>query len=92
MSSSIRTILFHTGVVLLGLFMVYPILWAISSSVKPEAEIFQNASSLIPSSLRWDNYVKGWAGFGNFHFGLFFQNSLIITTAIVMGTLISSVW
>ncbi|MNI11219.1 L-arabinose transport system permease protein AraQ [compost metagenome] len=86
----IRTFFFHTGVVLLGLLMVYPILWLISSSFKPESEIFSNSASLLPSRLQWTNYVKGWAGFGNFHFGLFFLNSLIVTTSVVIGTLISS--
>ncbi|TBL81951.1 carbohydrate ABC transporter permease [Paenibacillus thalictri] len=90
MSQAMRSFVYHTGVILFGLFMVYPILWTLSSSLKPEQEIFVKAASLIPSTVNWGNYVKGWAGFGRTDFGIFFQNSFIITIGVVIGTLISS--
>lgn len=90
MERRIRTFLFHAIVILIGFIMIYPILWTISSSLKPESEIFVNAASLIPSEFQWESYVTGWKGFGQFHFGIFFKNSIVITTAVVIGTLFSS--
>jgi len=86
----LRSFFFHFFVIGFGLVMVYPILWSISSSLKPEFEIFKNASSLIPSEIKWDNYVKGWSGFGKITFGTFFFNSGFITFFVVLGTLFSS--
>ncbi len=90
MNSAARSISFHFFVAVFGLFMLYPILWTIASSLKPESEIFLNAASLIPSSLEWNNYAKGWQGFGTIGFNVFFRNSAIITTTVVVGTLFST--
>ncbi len=70
--------------------MIYPILWTIASSLKPESEIFRNAVSLIPSEWKWENYITGWEGFGNLSFSTFFLNSAFVTTMVVIGTLFSS--
>ncbi len=60
-SSKRKTVIYHGSIWGgLGLLMIYPILWTIASSLKPESEIFRNAASLIPSEIRWDNYLKGW--------------------------------
>jgi len=81
---------YHIIIALLGFLMIYPILWTIASSLKPEDEIFRNASSLIPSFLKWENYVQGWKGFGNITFTTFFMNSTFVTFMVVLGTIISS--
>lgn len=70
--------------------MLYPILWTLASSLKPESEVFKNAASLIPNALEWGNYVQGWKGFGGITFGSFFLNSGLVTLLVVIGTLFSS--
>jgi multiple sugar transport system permease protein len=85
-----KTVMYHTFVIVFGLFMIYPILWTISSSLKPESEVFTHSASLLPSVIQWNNYVVGWRGFGKFGFDLFFRNSLVLTSAVVAGTLFSS--
>ncbi|PZE21640.1 carbohydrate ABC transporter permease [Paenibacillus xerothermodurans] len=90
MSRTLRSVIYHLFVAVLGLFMVYPILWTLASSLKPEHEIFVNASSLIPSTLEWQNYAKGWKGFGTIGFDVFFRNSALVTSMVVTGTLFSS--
>ncbi|PWU70148.1 carbohydrate ABC transporter permease [Gracilibacillus dipsosauri] len=89
-SSKRKTVIYHGSIWGLGLLMIYPILWTIASSLKPESEIFRNAASLIPSEIRWDNYLKGWEGFGDLSFATFFVNSTFVTTLVVIGTLFSS--
>ncbi|AEC02091.1 carbohydrate ABC transporter permease [Parasphaerochaeta coccoides] len=81
--------IFHAVVILLGFIMLYPILWMISNSFKTSAEIFGN-SSLIPQSLRWDNYVRGWKFNNAITFGTFFKNSLFYTVVATFGAVMSS--
>jgi multiple sugar transport system permease protein len=49
---------------LLGLVMIYLLVWLVASSFKDSSEIFTHASSLIPQQFAIDNYWTGWAGFG----------------------------
>ncbi len=81
----VKTILYHAGVGLVGLFMLYPVMWLFASSLKAPDEIFTNITSLIPSALHFENYAEGWAGFGGITFATFFKNSFIYAG---VGTLI----
>ncbi len=89
-SRKITTVSFHTFIILLGIVMLYPIIWMVASSLKPADEVFRNAASLIPSKLMWQNYVEGWKGFGNVSFATFFKNSFVVTILAVIGQVISS--
>ncbi len=89
-NSKTSSIIYHTFMIGLGFIMIYPILWMFASALKPEAEIFHNAASLIPSEFRWENYKIGWEGYGRYGFDLFFKNSMIVTTFVVIGALFSS--
>ncbi|WP_067843525.1 carbohydrate ABC transporter permease [Amphibacillus sediminis] len=82
-------IVFYAFVIGIGIVMIYPILWMIASSLKPAAEVFNNAISLWPSEFVWENYPSGWAGFGGIGFATYFKNSIIITTIVVIGTLLT---
>lgn len=90
MSKRSKSIFYHLFVAVFGLIMIYPILWTIASSLKPETEIFGNSASLIPSFLKWENYAQGWQGFGKVGFDVFFLNSAFVTVLVVIGTLFSS--
>ncbi len=86
----ILTILYHVFIAALGFIMVYPVLWMISGSLKDNSEILSGSLNLIPPNWRWDNFSRGWAGFGKITFTTYFKNSLIITTIATLGTVISS--
>lgn len=45
---------------------------------------------MIPSEIQWENYQKGWEGFGRLTFGTFFKNSLIITITSTVAQVASS--
>lgn len=85
-----KTVTYHVFVFILGVIMIYPLLWTLASSLKPENEIFKNSASLLPSSLQWENYANGWRGFGNIGFDVFFLNSIFITILVVLGAIFSS--
>lgn len=37
-----------------------PLLWMVSSALKPSIEIFRTPPMLFPSTPEWDNFVKAW--------------------------------
>lgn len=90
LKKTLNTMLYHGVVILLGAVMLYPILWLVLSSFKPASAIFVNAASLIPESFTFENYAKGWKGFGGTSFATFFKNSFIITGATVIGQVLTS--
>ena len=57
---------------LLGLVMVYPLLWMVASSFKESKGIF-NSISIIPPSLSLEHYIEGWKGVGEYTFTTFFH-------------------
>lgn len=82
--------LYHSLIAIIGIAMFYPVLWLVASSFKAEGTIFRNAHTLIPSQFTWKNYLIGWQGFGEAHFGIFFKNSFIITTVATLGQIFTS--
>jgi multiple sugar transport system permease protein len=81
--------LFHTAVLLLGFLMLYPILWMVANSFKTTREIF-NSFSLIPETLRFDNYVRGWRYNNTTTFAVFFKNSFFYTGFATVGAVLAS--
>jgi multiple sugar transport system permease protein len=82
-----RSLAFHLVLCLASILMLYPLLWMLASSFKPEDEIFGNAS-LLPSSVSLDSYRRGWAGL-QVGFGRFFLNSLVVAVLSVIGNVLS---
>jgi multiple sugar transport system permease protein len=67
--------------------MLYPLIWMLASSFKPEDEIFSSAS-LWPSSFSLDAYSRGWSGL-QVSFGRFFINSAIVSISCVIGNVLT---
>lgn len=85
---AVKTTLTHVFLIFLGLIMIYPLLWMFFSSFKPNNEIF-GSLGLLPKQVIWDSYYRGWNS-GQFTYGLYFKNSFILVTPVVLFTLISS--
>ncbi len=83
-----QSLLYHVFVLGMGLVMLYPVIWLVSSSFKADAEMWTTVSNLIPSQFRFENYAEGWQGFGGITFATFYKNSLIHAG---LGTLFSVV-
>ena len=84
----VRHTLTHGFIIVLGLAMIYPILWMIVSSFKPNNMIFSDPG-LIPKAVTLENYITGWKGYAGTSFGQFFANSLLMCTGAIVGNLIS---
>lgn len=81
-----RSALIRHALLLLGSFaMVYPLLWMIASSFKPENEIW-GSLGLWPSQIVTGNYVAGWHAL-RVTFTTFFANSFLIAIISVIGNL-----
>lgn len=84
----VRHTLTHLFIVGLGLLMIYPVLWMIVSSFKPNNLIFSDPG-LIPKAVTLDNYISGWKGYAGTSFATFFLNTLVICIASVIGNLVA---
>lgn len=89
-NSKVRKFIYNMIILAIGLIMIYPLVWMLMSSFKETDTIFQTAESLIPEKFTIKNYVNGLKGFARIPFIQFFKNSLFISTAATIGTVISS--
>lgn len=80
-------LLAYVGLTAGALVMMYPIIWMLFSSVKPENEIFAQVS-LWPQQFEFGNYVDGWFG-GREDFGYYLINSFIVCAGAVIGNLVA---
>ena len=84
----IRHGLTHLFIITLGLLMIYPIVWMIVSSFKPNNMIFSDPG-IIPKEVTIENYISGWRGYAGTTFSRFFINSLLMCVVAVIGNVIS---
>ena len=69
-----------------ALLFLAPAFWMISSSLKPDYEIFATPPSLWPANPRWANYAEALTALP---FGRFAINTLIIALSSIVGHLLS---
>jgi multiple sugar transport system permease protein len=81
------SVVVHTLLIIGSLLMLYPLLWMVSASVRPQDEIF-SSTSIIPSSVDFSSYLRGWVGL-DISFGRFFWNSLVISVLTVTGNVVA---
>ena len=67
-----------------SLLIIFPILWAVLSSLKTNLEFGTNAWKL-PEKLQWVNYKEAWEGA---NFSKYFLNSLILSAGTVALSII----
>ncbi|KXK62343.1 sugar ABC transporter permease [Micromonospora rosaria] len=77
----------HVGLVLLALVMLYPVLWMVVSSLRPNDTIFRD-SGLLLTDLRTSNYTDGWDALAA-PFGHYLVNSAIVVAGCIIGNLVS---
>lgn len=70
-----------------GLLMLTPLFWMVSTSLKPLAKVFELPIQWIPRPPQWHNYPDAW---NRFPFGRYFINSFVVSTAVtVINVLLS---
>jgi multiple sugar transport system permease protein len=81
-------IVMHLALILGAVAMLYPLLWMVSSSLKPELMIARDLS-LWPKEITLDNYRQGWVALRT-PFTVFYLNSFFVVGLTVIGTVFSS--
>lgn len=84
------SVVYHVLMFAGSLIMLYPLLWMISASFKPNADIFSKAREILPSAVTTEHYTTGWRGFAGLTFAAFFGNSIFIACVSSLGTVLSS--
>ena len=74
---------------LMGIIMVYPLIWLFFSSFKSNKEIFSGLG-MLPKIWNFSGYIDGWAGTGQFSFGHFMLNTFKMVLPTVLVTMVSS--
>jgi raffinose/stachyose/melibiose transport system permease protein len=82
-----RRLLIWIGLGVLVLAVLYPLLWMVFSSFKDNHEVFASPWGL-PGELRWHNFALA----GNAGVVRYFVNSVIVTSASILTTVLVSAW
>lgn len=78
----------HAVLITLLLIMLYPVIWMVLSSLRPETEIFGDMG-FIPTNWTLENYFSGWQLYGDLTFSTFYINSFIICALAIIGNLMA---
>ena len=84
----INSTLRYTVLIVIGLIMVYPLIWLVGASFKTNSEMF-SSPGFWPSEPTVQGYIDGWKTSTPYTFGHFFLNSLWIIIPKTIGTAIS---
>jgi multiple sugar transport system permease protein len=79
--------LVHAALIVVSLVFVFPMLWMLSTSLKPISETMVFPPRWLPSTIQWNNYVE------TVHyipFWTYTKNTLIACVLSALGTTISS--
>ncbi|WP_026478422.1 carbohydrate ABC transporter permease [Alkaliphilus transvaalensis] len=87
--NKINAALRYTILAIVGLFMLYPLVWLIGASFKTNAEIFTSIG-FLPSSFDFSGYVRGWNTSTQYTFTTYFANTFKIVIPKVILTVIST--
>jgi len=84
---AIRQVFIYTLLGILGMAVMLPFLWTLSSSLKPPGAGIKFPPEFIPKVFVWDNYPHV---FRLIPFLTFFKNSVIVTSLAVIGEVLSA--
>jgi multiple sugar transport system permease protein len=79
------TVLVYIALILLGLSMLMPFIWMLSTSLMTELEVYNFPPKFIPDTWRWENFIEAMT---LQPFGRYFLNSAIISAVAVTGQLL----
>ena len=78
----------YSVLTVVGLIMLYPLIWLIGASFKTNSEIF-SSPSFWPKEPTLSGYIDGWQTSTPYTFARFFLNSFLIIFPKMIGTAIS---
>lgn len=85
--SALRSFGKHLGLLSISLLMIYPLIWLIVASLRPEELVFQDVN-IVLSDISLDNYRFGWNALRH-PFSHYLINTAILVIGAIIGNLIS---
>ncbi|MFG1909643.1 carbohydrate ABC transporter permease [Kribbella sp. NPDC048928] len=79
------TVMTHVALLVSGLAWLYPLFWALGSSLKSDDDFFTDGLNPMPSHFLWANYLTAWK---EASFSRYFMNTILITAGTVVITLV----
>ncbi len=84
---TIKKIILYTVLTAIGIFMIIPFLWMLSTSLKEAGAVFTYPPQWIPKPFVFRNYVDAWNAVP---FGRFFMNSIFVAVCVTFGKVFTS--
>ena len=85
--SRIKTTLWYVVLGFGALTMIMPLLWMLSTALKTPGDVYNFPPKWIPNPAVWTNFTDAWHAAP---FGRFFLNSMLVSTCVTIGQLITS--
>ena len=82
----VRRAAIYAALVLFGLIFLLPFAWMVSTSVKPNDQVFVYPPQWLPNPILWDNYVDALT---KVPFLSYFRNTVFISGMTIVGNLLS---
>jgi multiple sugar transport system permease protein len=83
----VSAVAIHIILIAGAIAFLFPLIWMISTALKPIEETTRMPPTLIPSTFMWSNYTKATTAIP---FWMYAKNTLIVCVLSVIGTLVSS--
>jgi multiple sugar transport system permease protein len=83
----LRALAKHMVLIVSALVMIYPLLWMIASSLRPNDRIFREPGLLL-STFEVGNYSEGWNALAS-PFSTYLLNSAVVVLGCILGNLVS---
>ena len=74
-------------VLIIGIIMLYPIIWMFFATFKSNEEIF-GSLKLLPEHFSFQSYIDGWNVNGRITYATFYINTFILTGVTTVLTLV----
>ena len=85
----INRIIFYILIIIVGVVMIYPLVWMIMAAFKTNSEIFGSVD-LLPDSFSFDAFINGWQGTGQYTYSTYFMNTFLLVVPTTLLTVISA--
>lgn len=73
--------------ILIGITMLVPFLWMLSTSLKDAGSVFDFPPKWIPKPLLWENYSRAWTSIS---FSRYYINSIVVGVCVTFGQVFTS--
>ena len=90
-ANKIEKIVLFTILLLIGIFMVYPMIWMMLSSLKTTQEILGSSPTFLPTDPQWANFPKAleMAPFLRYLWNSFYTASVIVIVQLFLSCLLA---